>query len=162
MGKPTFDPNQPFRDGMRAMIGERWEAVWKAVPAAIDGSDIEGVHDVRVASRRLRAAMDISQEAFPASWYKPLHRAAKEITSELGEVRDRDVQIEYLQELIERSPPGDRTGIQRLIDRLDRERTAARTEMEQYLESLETSGLVQETRRRFPTARPVESGMANE
>ena len=116
MSKPTFDPNQPFRDGMRAMIGERWEAVWKAVPAAIDGSDIEGVHDVRVASRRLRAAMDISQEAFPASWYKPLHRAAKEITSELGEVRDRDVQIEYLEELIERSSPGDRTGIQRLID----------------------------------------------
>ena len=162
MGKKGFDADQSFRDGMKAIIGERWETLWKAVPAAIDGKDIEGVHDVRVASRRLRAAMDISQDAFPASWYKPLHKAAKEITSELGEVRDRDVQIEYLQELLERSSPGDRAGIQRLIDRLDRERMAARIEMVAYLESLETSGLVEDTRRRFPPPGQNESGQSNE
>ena len=37
----------------------------EAVPVAIEGVDPEGVHDVRVASRRLRAAMDVAASAFP-------------------------------------------------------------------------------------------------
>ena len=57
-----------FRDAMRTLIGERWEAVWAAIPAAIDGEDIEGVHAVRVASRRLRAAMDTGAPCFPPKW----------------------------------------------------------------------------------------------
>ena len=70
--------------------------VLAAIPIALAGTDIEGVHDVRVASRRLRAAMDIAAPAFPGKWYKPLHRTAKEITGALGEVRDRDVLLEAL------------------------------------------------------------------
>ncbi|MCA9860901.1 MAG: CHAD domain-containing protein, partial [Thermomicrobiales bacterium] len=94
-----------YRDAMRSLIGERWESVWEAIPRAIEGADIEGVHDVRVASRRLRAAMDVAEPAFPASWYRPLHRTAKAITSELGEVRDRDVMIEHLLATRESAPP---------------------------------------------------------
>lgn len=139
---------------MRSLIGARWEEVWKAIPRAAEGADIEGVHDVRVASRRLRAAMDVAVPAFPASWYKPLHRAAKEITSELGAVRDRDVLIEYLTEAREEAPLNERPGIDRLIARIDRERTAAREEMEAFLVQLADKGLHDETRRRFPVAGP--------
>jgi CHAD domain-containing protein len=137
---------------MRGLIGERWEDVWKAVPRAVEGKDIEGVHDVRVASRRLRAAMDVAAPAFPASWYKPLHKVAKEITSELGEVRDRDVMLEYLGNERAAAPPNERPGIDRLIARIDRERIAAREEMERFLEELHAKGLHEETRRRFPTS----------
>ncbi len=144
MSQPTY------RDAMRTLIGARWEEVWKAVPRAAAGTDIEGVHDVRVASRRLRAAMDVAAPAFPASWYKPLHQVAKEITSELGEVRDRDVMLEYLNAEREAAPPNERPGIDRLIARIDRERVAARAEMESFLEELEHRGLRDETRRRFP------------
>ena len=136
---------------MRALIGARWEDVWKAVPRAAEGADIEGVHDVRVASRRLRAAMDVAAPAFPASWYKPLHKLAKEITSELGEVRDRDVMLEYLTAEREAAPPNERPGIDRLIARIDRERIAARAEMETFLQELANRGMREESRRRFPT-----------
>lgn len=152
MSKPIssdLDPKAPYRDAMRGLIDERWQDVWKAVPVAIEGVDPEGVHDVRVASRRLRAAMDVAVNAFPADWYKPLHLVAKEITSELGEVRDRDVQIEYLMSERERSTPGDRVGIDRLIARLDREREAARAEMLEYLATLEAKRVPEETARRF-------------
>ena len=135
---------------MRNLIGSRWEEVWKAVPRAAEGVDIEGVHDVRVASRRLRAAMDVAAPAFPASWYKPLHKLAKEITSELGEVRDRDVMLEYLTAEREAAPPNERPGIDRLIARIDRERIAARAEMEAFLQRLASRGMREETRRRFP------------
>ena len=144
MTQPTY------QDAMRTLIGSRWEDVWKAVPRAAEGVDIEGVHDVRVASRRLRAAMDVAAPAFPASWYKPLHKLAKEITSELGEVRDRDVMLEYLTAEREAAPPNERPGIDRLIARIDRERIAARAEMEAFLQQLANRGMREETRRRFP------------
>lgn len=135
---------------MRALIGSRWEDVWNAIPRAAEGADIEGVHDVRVASRRLRAAMDVAAPAFPPTWYKPLHRLAKEITSELGEVRDRDVMIEYLTAERDKAAPNERPGIDHLIARVERERMVARVEMEAFLARLGETRARDETRRRFP------------
>lgn len=149
---------ETYRTEMRVLIGERWEDVWKAVPRAVEGTDIEGVHDVRVASRRLRAAMDVAAPAFPGHWYKQLHDAAKEITSELGEVRDRDVMIEYLTGARDAAPPNERPGIDRLIGRVERERVAAREVMEAYLQKLAQEGLRDETRRRFPVDAPAAKG----
>lgn len=140
---------EPYRLAMRSLIGQRWGAVWKAVPVALEGTDPEGVHDVRVASRRLRAAMDVAASAFPASWYRPLHRAAKEITGALGEVRDRDVLLQAIVAEREAAPAAERPGIVRLIDRIERERAAARVEMEHFLRTLIESGLADETVARF-------------
>jgi CHAD domain-containing protein len=148
-GDSPLDPEQPYRDAMRELIGRRWAAVWKAVPVALAGEDIEGVHDVRVASRRLRAAMDVAAECFPPRWYAPLHRTAKEITGALGEVRDRDVMIDYLSQDRDAAPEAERPGIDRLIGRIERERTAARVAMESYLTELLAGGVADESSRRF-------------
>ena len=139
---------------MRRLIGERWEALWEAMPRAVAGDDAEGVHDVRVASRRLRAAMDISTGLFADDWYRPLHRLAKQITRELGAVRDRDVLIDALRRDRESAPPEQWPGIDLVIDRIERERQAARAEMEEFLTGLEASGLIDETRRRFSERDP--------
>lgn len=153
---PEAEPQDvAFRDAMRALIDERWQDVWKAMPAAIEGADSEGVHDVRVASRRLRAAMDVAAPAFPKSWYKPLHRSAKEITSSLGEVRDRDVILERLQEQRAAAAPADWPGIDRLINRIDSERVVARAAMEAYLENLMRGPLRSDVERRFATRGPA-------
>jgi CHAD domain-containing protein len=138
-----------FRETMRTLIGERWRVVWAAIPAALEGSNIEGVHDVRVASRRLRAAMDIAEPAFPGKWYKPLHKTAKEITGALGEVRDRDVLLEALHADRSVAPMAEHPGIDRLIDRVERERTAARARMERFLRQLLAGPLPCELERRF-------------
>lgn len=144
-----LDPNDAYRGGMRTLIGARFGAVWKAVPVAVDGSDPEGVHDVRVASRRLRAAMDVAVGCFPEEWYKPLHAVAKEITSELGAVRDRDVLLEYLHGERTRVAANERAGLDRLIARVERERETAREQMLDYLTRLEKTGVAEETVRRF-------------
>jgi hypothetical protein len=149
-------PKQPelessFRETMKTLIAERWAVVWDAIPAALEGTDVEGVHDVRVASRRLRAAMDVSTPAFPRRWYKPLHRAAKDITSALGEVRDRDVLLEALRADRPTAPLAEHPGIDRLIDRVESERAAARAEMERFLKHLLTGQLRNEVERRFGT-----------
>jgi CHAD domain-containing protein len=131
------------------VIAERWEHVWQATPVAIEGSDPEGVHDVRVASRRLRAAMDVAADAFPAEWYRPLHKLAKQITRELGAVRDRDVLIASFEKERAAAPPEEWPGIDLVITRIEHERIEARQHMERFLKSLEETGAIKESRRRF-------------
>jgi exopolyphosphatase/pppGpp-phosphohydrolase len=138
-----------FKETMSALIAERWQAVFAAIPIALAGTDIEGVHDVRVASRRLRAAMDIASPAFPGKWYTALHRNAREITRALGEVRDRDVLLEALREDRSAAPLAEHPGIDRLIGRVERERVAARGEMERYLQQLLDGPLRGELESRF-------------
>jgi exopolyphosphatase/pppGpp-phosphohydrolase len=140
---------ESFREAMRSLIAERWDTVWRTIPAAIEGVDIEAVHDVRVASRRLRAAMDVGVDCFPGKWYRPLHRAAKEITGALGEVRDRDVLLAALRDDREKAPITEHPGLDRLISRVERERTAAREEMESYLRALLAGPLRGDVERRF-------------
>ncbi|MGI8474784.1 MAG: CHAD domain-containing protein [Thermomicrobiales bacterium] len=144
-----MDPRQSYRSAMRGLIGARFGQVWKAVPVAVEGVDPEGVHDVRVASRRLRAAMDVADGCFPGEWYKPLHRAAKEITGALGDVRDRDVLIEFLQGERGRAPAGEHVGIDRLIARVAAERDEARVRMVAFLEELRRKDIAGEAVRRF-------------
>ena len=156
-------PDQQFAAAMNALIGERWRTFWKALPAAIANEDPEGVHQVRVASRRLRAAMDISDDSFPKQWYRPLHKTAKDVTSALGKVRDRDVQLEAFAKLWRRASAAERQGIDRLTARLEAERATAVDEMIAYLTKLDGSNAKRKSKRRFPRnvdVKPVRSGKA--
>jgi CHAD domain-containing protein len=142
-------PDQLFCSAMRDLIAVRFEALWKAIPAAVAGDDIEGVHDVRVASRRLRAAMDVAVDCFPSDWYRPLHRSAKDITGALGAVRDLDVQIEAFAYERLNSPPEEWPGIDRLLIRLEAQRETARSAMLEFLAEVDSANIAAEADRRF-------------
>ena len=145
--QPVAEPD--FREAMKSLIADGWQNVWEAIPAALEGTDSEGVHDVRVASRRLRAAMDVGAPIFPHRGYKRLHRAAKEITKALGHVRDRDVMLAVLRADREMVSPIEQPAIDLVIARVEREREQAFAEMERYLQALLDSPLSLEVERRF-------------
>jgi triphosphatase len=157
------DPDAPFRDEMKTLIAKRFSDLWTALPVAIEGVDPEGVHDVRVASRRLRAAMDVTSGTFPEAWFADMLKTVKAITSELGEVRDRDVMLEFLASERKRVRAQDRAGIDKLIERVEREREVAREHMLKFLASLESDEVMAESIRRFGSdaepkkAEPAES-----
>lgn len=70
---------------------------WRVnVAAALDGRDPEGVHQVRVALRRLRSALGLFKRHIPASQRTALAQEAKWLLGELGTVRDLDVFINVL------------------------------------------------------------------
>ena len=85
---------------------------------------------MRVSSRRLRAAMDAFEGAFPRKTFRPLLRQVKEITDVLGDARDLDVAIERLSRLVpeiaRRRAPGHR-GPGRALPRGPRRREPARS-----------------------------------
>jgi len=77
----------------------RFDEVIELRGAALDFSDIEGVHAMRVASRRLRSAL---RDFLPLVKKRPLRRVRKklkEIADTLGAVRDQDVAILALEHL---------------------------------------------------------------
>ena len=62
--------------------------------------DIEPVHRMRVASRRLRAALPLFSACFPEKDYRHWMREIKKITRALGNARDTDVQIAFLKKYL--------------------------------------------------------------
>lgn len=59
--------------------------------------DIEFVHQARVSSRRLRVALQIFKRCFKGKDVKVWLKELRSLTKGLGEARDKDVQIEFLE-----------------------------------------------------------------
>lgn len=132
--------------GARAVL-ERLKALRKEIPAVRAAADEESLHQMRVASRRLRSALGI----FEASLGRPAKRWRKgirRITGMLGRARDLDVQIGFLRSyLAGLEDPRLRLGPQALLDHLVEDRRSVQPELDAALEELEASGLLEEMRK---------------
>jgi CHAD domain-containing protein len=95
----------------------------------LDTGDIERVHDMRVATRRLRAALEVFEPCFPGGRFGEDLREVKALADALGERRDRDVAIAALDELAAKMAAPDRPGIDSLIERLRAEQRRANEEL---------------------------------
>ena len=104
---------------------------------AKDGTDIEFVHEMRVTSRRLRAAMDNFADCFPEKAFKKHYKKVKAITRTMGVVRDLDVLIALFQRELDTLSEVEQGDIRGLIEHLQREREAARKPMLMLFTKLE-------------------------
>lgn len=68
----------------------------KEIGGVREGGDIEYIHRMRVASRRLRAALPLFAPCFPKKQYRLWISEVRKVTRALGEARDADVQIDFL------------------------------------------------------------------
>ena len=94
----------------------------RASSKAAQRMEVEGVHQTRVASRRLRAALPIFSSCFKESQRDRWRNSVKDLTRSLGEARDADVQIGFLRELMSRVGEAERTGVRALLDLKERAR----------------------------------------
>ena len=132
-----------------AVLRVRFEEVIELRGAALDFSDIKGVHGMRVASRRLRSAL---RDFLPLLKKRPLRRVRKkmkEIAGALGAVRDQDVAIlalENLQAAAEIDQIGEqiKEGIETLLEERRAVRERARTNLTKTLAVGNTAGLQQD------------------
>ena len=87
----------------QSLLQQQLSALQDHTPALFDGS-VEGVHDARIATRRIRELLPLAGE-----WHSPkavdrLHQGFRAIGRALGEVRDADVRIMLLKHLEPRIP----------------------------------------------------------
>lgn len=111
---PRADGAAPAGDGIRLVLNVRLEEMCALRHPALDWRDPEGVHQMRVASRRLRGAL---RDFLPYLSKRPLTKCLREIRAiarALGRVRDYDVAIMALEKIAADAPPEISTGVLRL------------------------------------------------
>src|SRR3954452_14347487 len=86
----------PFAEAAAATVAVRAEELFEHSANVLDTNDIERVHDMRVATRRLGAVLEIYAPCFPRAQFKPLLREVKDLADALGERRDPDVLLDRL------------------------------------------------------------------
>jgi CHAD domain-containing protein len=90
-------PDMTFAEAAKLTVDVRAEEVWQHAENVLDVTDIERVHAMRVATRRLRAVLEIFAPAFPTRRHKAVLKEVKALADALGERRDPDVQLEALE-----------------------------------------------------------------
>ena len=125
---------EPFGAAAAEVVKVRADELLEHSQGVLDVTDIERVHDMRVASRRLRAAMEVFEPCFPRKRFKAALNEVKEIADALGERRDRDVSIAALVDFGARLTAPDRRGVLVLIDRLRAEQALANDRLAPFVE----------------------------
>ena len=137
-------PKKSLEECARRIIITRLHEMMSFKAGTIDGRDIEYVHDMRVASRRLRAAMRNFADCFtPKKEFRWYLKRVEQITSTLGDVRDLDVLIDRFQKDVLTAPENAQLGVQNLIRHLQKEREERRAPMFTMFEELDRNNFEQ-------------------
>ncbi len=141
-----LNPNAPVKGSAAKILRARFEEMTVHEQGTIEGSDIEALHDMRVASRRVQAALKIFRSLFPKKKYKAEYEEVRGLIRSLGEVRDFDVFIEKLEKMKEQSSQtissnkNDNRAIDLLIVRKKAEREQKRKLLIQNINTLNKKG----------------------
>jgi CHAD domain-containing protein len=120
-------------EGIRLVLRSRLEEMCAFRAAALDWSDMEGVHDMRVASRRLRSLVRDFSPYFRHRKLRRTKSVLKSIADALGAVRDQDVTLKALEKLAAEAPAEVAAGIERFANERRLKQERARSCLEEAL-----------------------------
>ena len=98
-------------------------------------ADPEGVHQARVATRRLRSDLRTFRPLVEPVWATALRDELGWLGGILGSVRDGDVMLERMRKRVSQLPPTNARGAARVVGTLEAERDAAHSELLALLRS---------------------------
>ena len=122
---PDLTADVAYAEAAAKVVSVRGAELAEQARGVLDTGDIERVHDMRVATRRLRAALEIFEPCFPDKAYDQALTEVKRLADALGERRDRDVAIAALHGFNDQMAAPDRRGIASLIEQLRTEQNEA-------------------------------------
>lgn len=108
-------PGDGFAYAVRQIMGKPLQDLRNYEGVTDFEGDVEIVHRMRVATRRLRSAFELFHEAFDLKAVKGTKRQLRRLARLLGKVRDRDVLIEHMGKHLETVPEQDSAAFARLI-----------------------------------------------
>jgi CHAD domain-containing protein len=145
MAKPRDIPELHFDDAFAAaaakVVAVRAQELADHSQNVLDTSDIERVHDMRVATRRLRAVLEIFAPCFPKREHAEILSEVKALADALGERRDPDVHIAALDTFAAEVKPSSRAGVRLLAGRFRDEQAQANGGLAQALQRAEERDL---------------------
>jgi len=114
----TLTGDMTYAEAARATVGVRADEVFDHADGVLDTGDIERVHDMRVATRRLRAVLEVFAPCFDHAVHRDVLGDVKALADALGARRDPDVQLEDLDEFAAAVPEPDLAGVDVFAQRL--------------------------------------------
>ena len=138
---PGLSTELAYGEVAARVLEVRAEELIEHADGVLDIGRIEGVHDMRVATRRLRAAIEVFWPCFPEGRAQAALAEVKALADALGERRDRDVAIDVARTL-RRVDAGARPARDRLADRASSrtEQLEANEELAPFVEAAGSSG----------------------
>jgi len=120
---------------LQRMIRRQYDEILAHDPGTRLGTDPESLHKLRVAVRRLRAFLRVARPILDRAWADELRAELKWAGRALGAVRDHDVLLIHLRAQAATLPPADAAALGRIVEGMEQEREASRSEMLEALSS---------------------------
>jgi CHAD domain-containing protein len=131
---PGLSAEEPYASAAARVVAVRAQELVDHSADVLDVEDIERVHDMRVATRRLRAALEVFAPCFPSDEHTSALKEVKALADALGERRDRDVTIAALRDFADGLSVADRPGVESLIAEVRAEQTEANLALAPFVE----------------------------
>ena len=128
------------------VTAERLDRMLSHIEGVRKAEDATPVHQMRVWSRRSRAALEVFRVCFAGKAFTLLEREVKTAADALSEARDLDVMVENLRKRAASLPEKQRAGIDRIVRRLTDDRVARQKAVEKAVTALESRNLAQRFR----------------
>ena len=144
-------------DALSAVLGKATAAMREHESGSRHGADMESVHQMRVATRRIRAYLKAARPALDAEAAAGLRADLSELAGALGVVRDLDVMIDRMHSEAARLGEPDTAALEHMVSRLDKDRARARKALVSSLDHAGHQSLLaelDEAARRPPVADP--------
>jgi triphosphatase len=133
--QPGVVPGDVMSEAGRKILVFHFARMLNEEPAVREGNNIEAIHDMRVATRRMRSTLNLFRAFYDESLIKSLRRGLRTIARALGAVRDLDVFRLKAEAYAESLTPADRAAFQPLLDNWRQQEDDARIPLIELLNS---------------------------
>lgn len=128
-------PEDPIAEAGRKVLLKNFVKMLNREAGSRTGENIEDVHQMRVAIRRMRSALGVFAPYFKDKSVAPYAKGLKKTGRALGPVRDLDVMIDDLGKYATNLNEEEAQAVQGIIDILDKRRVLAREDLNAWLDS---------------------------
>jgi CHAD domain-containing protein len=128
-------PTDSMAGAGRKILHKQLAALEKNEDGVRAGDDADAVHDMRVATRRMRAALRLMEDYEQSKTFDRVRREARALARALGGVRDLDVLIEHAQAFQAALPAGQQPDLDGLLAAWRTQRKRARKRLLRLLDS---------------------------
>ena len=135
LAQPGIEPDDPMSEAGRKTFRFHYRRMLYNEPGTRLGEDIEALHDMRVATRRMRAAFRVFGEYYQPGEVAPYLKGLKRTGRALGPVRDLDVFRAKVHAYLSTLPESQQGSLDGFLAILEAQRKAARERMITYLDS---------------------------
>lgn len=135
--KPGIEPDDPMSEAGRKILRFHFRRMIHQEPGTRAGEDVDALHDMRVATRRMRAAFRVFGDYYDPEFVAPYLKGLKRTGRTLGAVRDLDVFREKARAYVRTLSCGQEQFLDDFLAVLEGQREKARQSMIAYLDSEE-------------------------